>query len=491
MPKRNNYLILFGFTVIFLTYIFFPTNNSTGDAYNYAAQIKFQEHLFLPHHLLYNWFQLQVSQLPLFNQLEVLRSTKLVNALAQSFNIFLLFRILKTLNLGNKKALLYCLIVAFSYSSLRYGTENETYILPITCSLIATFFLVKYFQKQSISSILLISFFGSLACLFHQLHFFWWFGMFIGILLFSPQKFKDFLGYLLPAFIVPITYLAILYFSEVKPISIKSLLEFVFHDYMKGPADAGLGISNFVFTPISLLRTFVQIHPNILFALKSAFLFWLPLIVCGILFIEVTRRLIKRKVIRKKNFNHLFYVTILIVLVLQFGFAFFSHGNVEFMVMIPFLLVLSVFLKYQLSNHFAALTFALLFFWNISFGIIPNHFWDFYGDQHLVEFYKKHPEDVLIYKNFDFLAEVYYETGRDMPKELISIYEIKSKTQLEMICAEKGFFYTDVINKPEILNRELLTTSSQKIDWNLLTKTKMEEFEGTYGTSYIYKITCD
>ena len=48
---------------IILFYLLFPTNNSTLDAYGYAASIKYGFDLFKPHHLFYNVFLYVINKI--------------------------------------------------------------------------------------------------------------------------------------------------------------------------------------------------------------------------------------------------------------------------------------------------------------------------------------------------------------------------------------------------------------------------------------------
>lgn len=121
------------------------------DAYNYAASIKDGQDLFEPHHLFYNGFSLLIYKvMNLFDvHIEILALAKIVNSVFVVFNLAILTKILQKLALKKKQILIFIAIAAFSYSSLRYGTENETYIVPIAFSLLGSyFFWVVYSQNK-------------------------------------------------------------------------------------------------------------------------------------------------------------------------------------------------------------------------------------------------------------------------------------------------------------------------------------------------------
>src|SRR5690606_14363269 len=66
------------------------------------------------------------------------------------------------------------------------------------------------------------------------------------------------------------------------------------------------------------------------------------------------------------------------------GFAFFSHGNSEFMVALPFLFCLGFKIVEQLSATQLLLAAFGMFIWNISMASIPNHLIDFHNEKTLI-----------------------------------------------------------------------------------------------------------
>jgi len=220
----NNYKIELLILSIVILYIIFPTNNSTLDAYGYATSIKYDVDLFKPHHLLYNAFQYIISKtlLSLGLDFDVLSMTKVVNSIFQFFNLYISYQIFKLFKIDKSEIILYILIIGFSYSSIRFGTENENYIIPITFSLLASYFYLRFIKTKSVRMIFYSGLFASIASLFHQIHFFWWFGLFIGVVLYI-KKWRFVFYYVISAIIVPIIYLAVIYFYKNEVININNI----------------------------------------------------------------------------------------------------------------------------------------------------------------------------------------------------------------------------------------------------------------------------
>ncbi|MCF6297332.1 MAG: hypothetical protein L3J08_05015 [Flavobacteriaceae bacterium] len=486
--KITNKIIYKLLFFIAILYLFFPTNNSSLDAYNYAASIKYGVDLFEPHHLFYNGFLFLFSKVFSYvsNQIDELSLTKVVNSLFAIINLVIFLKILKTLKIRKKEICTAIIIAAFSYSSLRYGTENETYIIPISFSLLGSYYFLNYLISEKQLYILLSGFFGSLACLFHQIHFFWWLGLLMGVILYKKQ-FKIIFLYVLPTLIIPIAYLLVLYYYNYQDININNIWQFVFHDYFSGSAKSELSIMNLIFIVISSIRTFFEIHPKIIILIKYNWLFIVPLIALVVLLYKVSRELIYRHLFSKrKNLNIKFANTHLLIFALHMAFSFYAVGNVEFLVMIPFLILLSVFYIIEVNYEVLIWLSITLFIWNFSFGLYPNNKFKYYNDDVLVKFIEEHSDNIFVVKEQSVLTEHYYKTGIMPNKKIIHFLKIKDLDTILKL-SNQSFFYTDIIDKPEILNRAKLL-EKENINFSHLKKVKIKEYKGFYGISTIYKV---
>ena len=475
--------------LVFFVYVFFPTNNSSLDAYFYAASIKFNENLFSSHHLLYNVF-LWILHKPIqFLNLDILWFSKFVNSVFSTLTLYIFYKILLLLSICKKEAISYLLIAAFSFSFWRYGTENETYIIPIFFSLLGSCMFLIYFNKEKTVSIILCSLFASLACLFHQLHFFWWIGLLIGLLIFK-KNLKSVLIYSLIGFIVPTVYILVIKFAFDQELSINNFFQFVFHDFYTGSANSEFTFKNILLTLINCIRVFFQVHVNIFIFLKKNIVFGIPVLVMIYFLCALLQKVINRNLLsRRKKINHPFVFTHSIIFLLHFLFALYAIGNIEFMTMFPFLLLLTAFIKYTPNTKILGLLALTLLIWNFTYAVLPNYKYNYYNDDELLDFIEQNPEKLFIVKNVDLSNKYYYKTGLDSYKNIINWSKIKSKEEIDSILKSQKEIYTDIIDKPTILDRErILSTSSFSLNFDNYKKTRVFTYEGLYGTSTIFKI---
>jgi len=486
--NRNTYLIVLG--ILFLFYVFFPTHNSTLDAYSYAGYIKYKQHLFTPHHLFYNVFMYVINQTLSFVgvSVEVLPLTKMVNSVFAVLNLFVFYKILSLLKLSVKEKLVYILILGFSFSQWRFGTENETYTIPISFSLVASYFFLKYISKQQLKYIFYSGLFASVACLFHQIHFFWWLGLMIGFFLYD-KKFKTLVLYSITALLVPFSYVLVLIYYEHKSFSFFNLYSYVFNDLIGGSVMTNFGWKGIFFQVLNSFRTFFQIHPNSYYLIKENIVFALPLLLGAYLAYRFVMMLYKKQFLERKEHQLQLYTNIhLGIFIANFLFAYYNYGNIEFMVMLPFLLFLILIIRFSINFRFLKLTALTLFVWNFFYGIYPNYHYNYYNDQHLVNYIIKNPETTFIVKNPAVINEHFYKTGVDNDPRIILYYQINEKGVDSLV--QLKTIYTDLIDKPEILNKEKMTADFSL--QNVFKKYKKKEvlhYNGFYGRSTVYKIT--
>ena len=266
LTSNNNkiylpWIVAGGFLLI---YLLFPSHNSSIDSVAYAADMKYGEELFVPHHLFYNltgFIFLQILHWVGINT-DALATIKVLNAFA-AFSCLLFFHfILKEMKLDPVVRSGYVFIAAASFGFWRFAVENEVYILPLLFSLASTLLYIRYFHHKIIKDLVLAGLWGAIACLFHQIHFFWWFGMLAGLLFFD-RKIKTVIYYFLPALLVPLIYCLVIVFYHGISLSPFSFIHYIFSDYYSGKVVRHVGTENFVMEIISLARTFFQLHGNI------------------------------------------------------------------------------------------------------------------------------------------------------------------------------------------------------------------------------------
>jgi len=481
-------------SVLFFFYAFFPTNNSTMDAYSYAGYIAYNQNLFTPHHLLYNAFMYGLKSLfDLFGfYVDTLLFTKIINAFFAIANLLVFYKILSQLNLPKKEKLLYLLVLGFTFSLWRFGTENETYIVPIFFSLLGSLYFLKYIklnlEASGLKYVFLSGLMGVIACLFHQIHFFWWLGLLIGFFIYK-KRFKVLFLYAISAVLVPISYVLVLVFYEQKVLSFYNLTHYVFHDLYGDSVMTNFGWKGLFFQILNSFRTFFQLHPSMFIQIKENLIFIIPLLLGLFLLYRFIVTLVARKMFLKRAHNFSIFTKVhLVIFIANYLFAFYNYGNIEFMVMLPFLFILILVINYQINYRFLTTLAITMFIWNFSYGIFPNHFYNYYNDSRLVDFIIKNPTDIFVIKNATALNEYFYKTSIDNYSRIFLYYQIDEKSIDSLL--RKGPIFTDIIDKPEILDKEKLTmNNSLKNAFEAYNKEKAFDYEGFFGTSSVYKIT--
>lgn len=481
--------------VVFVFYVLFPTNNSSLDAYAYAGYVEYNSSfLFKPHHLLSHafiyWIVYPLKALGI--GIDVLLFGKIINAIFQVVNLAIFYKIITLLNIERRLKLLYILTIAFSFNIWQYTTENEVYIIPITCSLLGSLYLLKSIHQYKSSYIVLSGFFAALACLFHQLHFFWWLGLLIGFSLYY-KKVKAFLLYALPALIVPIAYILVLTLHNHQEPTISNVLKFMLYDfYQEDVVNASYswnGWKSVLFQAVNTVRMFFQVHPNVYVLLKGNILYFIPLTVSLFIGVKLAWQFLKLKnVFRKRENNLALFANIhLFIFIITYLFAFYSYGNIEFLVALPFVLLLYLGIKFHVDTLFLKRFVLLLFVWNFSFGIFPDYQYSYYNDEELVDYIIQNPTKNFLVKNPDIGNQYFYKTGINVPKNVLYYHKVSSDS-LQVILKETDI-YTDVIGKPEVFNRSKIAAIGNKsLVLNSPTKEEVLSFEGLYGVSKVYRI---
>ena len=477
--------------VILFLYLYFPNNNSSWDGYVYAAQVKYNVDMFQPHHLLYNpLLKVFYEFISIFNdRIDILLAGKWMNAIFQGFNLLIAAQILRLLKVSQKDIFLLIAIIAFSFNPWRFGTENEAYIVPITFSMLGTWAFLKYLNVNNVKWLMLTSLFAAVACLFHQIHFFWWLGLGIGVLL-NTRNIKHLVIYSIPAIVVPLVYVLVIRFELHQDITFTNTFKFVLQDYYSGAASAEFSWKGILFIFISSVRTFFQIHPVIIAVISKSFLFIIPLIISLLLIFNIVLKIFKKQAFYKKMNSHIkFRNALIIIMALQLAMAYYSHGNVEFMVMIPLLLILILSLTITFKTNFLINIALLLFIWNFFFGILPYHLYTFHDDKKLVDYIIENPEETYIVKNRNIEAKYFYATGRDNQPNIL-LQEHLNPLIVDSLLIQHNFLITDVIDYAEILNREKLmqTVNSTSLFKKEIKKEVLFTYDGLFGKTPVYKV---
>ncbi len=443
-------LVFFGGLYLLL----FSTNNSC-DGLSYAADIRQGVDIFYPHHLLYNALGYVIARLLFINH--TLSLLCVMNALAAAGCLFLTRQILKTF-LSEKISTACLWALGACWGFMRFATEAETYIIPLVFSLWGSLAWIRGKNPFFVSLL------AALACLFHQIHFFWWLGLGIGMIISSPKDkdiCKGVLLYLLGSLIVPVVYLTV---WMAVPQEASSFFHYVFHDYFYVDA-VGFSLKQALFlTPVNFVRTFFQVHgyiPSLLARYPFLAIGIIITLICFVLEIKVVTkkmRSVKTVEVTEISVPAGFASMHLLIALLQLFFAFLSNGNAEFMVMIPFALLLFVAAS-RFSTRLSACGIMLAAIgmgaWNICLGLIPYHFMDIQPFSAIEKHIENHPTSVYFVEDYATL----YNRLRYYQPSLCNCLK-KDFSDMEKIDAEAR--YTDKIGNKGFVSRASVTQTLDK-----------------------------
>lgn len=489
-PFRNQKLILL-LGSIFLVYVLFPSNNSSNDAYYSAAELKYQWNIFEPHHLLHNAL-LYVLSYPVhwfFPKVDHLALAKIWSAFFSCLSLGVLYSILKQLHPQKKNIFLYISLVAFSFGVWRFSTESEYYIVPILFSLLGSLYFLKFLQQAKLLFLFLSGFFAAFACVLHQVHVFWWLGLLIGVLIYC-RSLKAFLYYALPALLVPLSYTLVVLHLEGF-ITVSNVIHFMFYAYATDVAPVEFGIRNFFFFAVAIWRTFLQLFPTILLLLKKSYLFYIPIIALLTFLVFIIKQLFNKDLFHQEKkpvpfpvFGRIHFL----ILLFHLGFALFSMGNSEFMVMVPYLLAILFFLFYEIPKKNLMVTLALLIIWNIIYGIYPLYSYQMTDAPQMIKTIKKKQDAFFIVRNYDTWNIYAYKYGVDEYEKIIPDDQI-TREEIDSLLLQNVEVYTNSINAPEVINRRSFSGDTLQSDlFKGYKQTKTDSMATFYGYYYLYKL---
>lgn len=396
----------FSILILFLfLYLIFPSGFSTTDGWNYAAEIKNSGEMFHPYHLLYNWIGYLFCLLPVKAGADTLVWLKVMNSVFAVLSLYVIQIILRNEGKGEKLISIITSLTGFSFSILRYSTENETYIIPLFFSLLSIFFSLTYFRSGDRRSVIWASVTASFSILFHITYIFFWLALLIVIL--QGKKWKDIILYCAFSLIVPAIYLIVIFNLSGK-VDLSSVIGFIAGDARQN-ASFGISAQGIFFSAMNFVRSFIQIHGYIINMIKTNILLMVPGVISLVLFawsLPALRFLKNGK--RDNRVSRLF----LLIIILQFLFALISFGNAEFMVMIPVMAFLLIGLAFNNQERLLIRVLSGMMIWNISYGIVPLHFNRGDAGMFLCSESLKNERPVIITSDDQLLKSIiYYTTG--------------------------------------------------------------------------------
>jgi|688.fasta_scaffold90163_4 hypothetical protein len=483
---RMRYSPLWAGLICTVLYLFFPTNNSTSDAYGYAMGAEIG-----PHHLLFDLLTQWLRTTWHLTPLQVLAGMKGINAIAGGIAIVCAGNILKKMEVPF--VFWNSMLCGVSFGMMRFATENEAYILPLAFALAATYSYVQYLIQDKGIHIISTWICIAVAILFHQSYIFWALGIFISMVL---QK-----KHLSRLFIPVIAAIGVILFYTFFALKQQQqLAHWVVQDAQEGLVDLSPGIENFKFTAMNLVRSFIQIHGNIPILLHGSFYLWiLAAISVVFLIISVGILVTKTKLINHSNNKHFLHLFIWIFL-LHLGFAWFSVGNAEFMVMLPTILVFIVAIFFSVKRMalvFLTLGMAL---WNLSASIIPLSKKDLnyrstevqkvhgLGDAIFISHHRVELENyIAVHESSGTIKNASFPLLLKSPADAENEDDLSQFIALQQLAGKR--IYTDCIHYPEIQNRKnMLGGNKNDAFFQQYTTTVVDSFPILAGWVYISRL---
>lgn len=478
------------FTVIYLA---FPTINSSGDAMGYSTASEINSH-----HLLYDQLIVFVNYTLNYSGVKTLMVMKIINACMAGLCLLILGKTLKSTG----QASIWVFLAGSVYGFMRYATENEVYIFPLFFGLLAGMWFIKFEFSKKFTHLIFGFAFLSIAVLFHQSYVFWYFA---AGLVFFVTYFRRVKIWLIPVFFAIVIVMVHFFAAAVHQ---TSFYVWIFKDVTKGLVDLSPGLNNFIITPINFMRTFFQIHGNIPLILNKFSWIYTFVFISVVSMVAFFYFIIKfRPVIRNEApTNKTIILISWIAFLFQFLFAWFSVGNAEFMVMLPFLMITAIALSYKINEKpMIALSISLLV-WNLTLGIVPSALLNYSANPQILKFIEKQNNLIFISEN-RVVFENYVLHLRDQsacirePENLINSHIILSKSpathenvQELTLLIDSAFrinipVYTDCIRFPRVMNREtLLKGNKNDLFFNQFKTSIIDSFSTFYGNIYIHRL---
>ncbi len=462
LKKNYSWIIIISFGLL---YFLFLSNNPTSDSYSNAFSSITKEELFRPHHLLYSAFGYLIYLPFQSTSIEPIRILQTVNVIFAMACFVVVRVILQRIHIKESLIASAIFFLGSCFGFQRFAIDNECYIIPLFFTLLAINFIQSFLINNKTYKVVLCALACVIGCLFHQIVVFAWLCCFI-VIIFNRRR-KYFLYFFFISLIIPLTYSLVVYLQEGY-LSIDSLMRFVLHDYINSNAEMPILKNVLLLSSISFVRTFFQVHGYIgslisihpvigylIIAVSSIFF------ILGVIFLF---KLIKRQL---TLFNERRFVRFTWwLLIYNLAFAIFSNGNAEFMVIIPFLLVLLA------AYYFENLRWSLFGFgfamyaWNIFFALTPIGLLNLNNNEEIANLVQKEDAVFVLKDKVAVDNIVAYRRRNQNISNTFKISEV-SPEQFDNWIKENKTIYTDYFGGKEVLSRaNIAETKNNQIPSN-------------------------
>jgi len=470
-----NTLIYWALLFFALLFICFPSHNMTSDAIAYAADVKWGLDIFSPHHLLFNalhWCCYSLVRL-ICADVDVMSVMLKITAIFALGCIWMTYITLRKITNTSASATL-AILAGCCFGFLRYTLEPEVYVIPIFFSIASSYWFIRYIEENKIYEVVVMGILASIAVLLHQIHIFWGIGLFIGLMM--TKRYKAVIIYSLCTLSVLVVYSIVLVTYVGEAWSIENLFHYIASYYYTSAAEHdGIGLKNLLMSPISFVRTFIQVHGDIAIKLRLAPVLYavfaiLPLLGYGVYMF------FKRSRLCEHIHKDIAWVHALIF-ILQLAFAVYSDGNNEFMVLLPFVLVIVVAAIWYVPIPHTLLIAGCILVWNFAFAIWPDHHYNHYNEEEIADYLYTHPSEKLIPTTCTINSFYYIKYGEPNLTSLIKMDQVNPHDT----------YITDLIDRPNPFSRHKFLDS---IPSNLVVLDTVATIHADYGQYHLFRVKC-
>jgi hypothetical protein len=480
--KSYSVLVLF-----FFLFLIFSSGFSTPDGWIYAASIKYHTEFYHPHHLLYNAFGYVFCYLPAKAGADILACLKVMNSLFAVLALRAIQLIMIRLLKSESIAILISCLSGISFSFIRYATENETYIIPLTLGLFALYWYFRFMDSQKTVYIIFSAFLASLSVLFHLSYILWLVSLFA--ILLKMKRWKPVITWFTVSLIIPFLY-AVVIFSQYGNLETDSIYNYLFGTFES--VHFRINSTGLLFSAVNLVRSFIQVHGYMYNMINQNLLLVIPAFISLIFFI-LSIRFLPSGFKRLPKESH---VIILIILLMGL-LAILADGNAEFMVMIPVLSFILLPLLFHVSEKFLVRILAGMIMWNIAYGIIPLHINSHLPEDYLCE--KSGEYNAMIIASDELLLKsmIYYKTGvtaenifkspalfRDNKDELRQL-----EMSIDSALGNRVNIYTDCIAKRSVSRASILEGDRNEFFFKGYNTRQVMKWETILGIKTVDQIT--
>lgn len=295
--------------------------------------------------------------------------------------------------------------------------------------------------------------------------------------------------FVLPFILVPAIYYVAFLHSGSQAMSFTG---FITGEYSKGNASIDISVTSFLLTIVNFIRTFIQVHGQVIFLFKQYLPVCLILIIfcLGSVVYGISKKGFKMKVVKTISGNGYPFLFPL-AFIMHLLFAFISTGNAEFMVMLPFLIVLFLGSKYRFEDTGILKYLTLsLFVWNFGISILPNALLDIHKVDHQVQTTMKNPAACFIWKNKPLVENrISYLSGFRHSACFLKLKTL-SGNDIDSLLSAGRAIYTDLPNKGSGYNRETyLSDDEANPTLGRYRLIPVDTFQNLYGINYIYRFS--